>query len=322
MAEIITVIVGVIIILLLAEIIISKAIALAGHYNLSGTFIGLTVLSIGTSIPEIMSHIVGSVEIVRNPGLMNTFSGLLMGTNIGSDIFQQNFVLAVVGLIGTIVVIKKHLNLEVGALIGAVVLVWLFCLGGFLSRWEGALLVLAYVAYLVVLKRSKISVQLNHKIQLKKKELVLAIALIMVAFVLMGFVADNVLRASMVLVEVLPISASFFGVILLGIAAALPELTTSLIAVFKKRKEISAGILIGSNITNPLFGIGIGALISGYVVPNVVVWYDLPVKIATAALIYIFLMKHKDLKKSEAVMLIILFFVYLFLRQMFFPVDF
>ncbi len=66
----------------------------------------------------------------------------------------------------------------------------------------------------------------------------------------------------------LPIIASFFGVLVLGVATALPELTTALVSIAKGEKDISAGLLIGSNVTNPLLGIGLGAMISTYTLPD------------------------------------------------------
>lgn len=320
--EFLIVFVGIVIILLTAEIIIQNSIELAEHYGFSGTFIGLTILSIGTSVPEIMTHIIGSIHIIKNPETMNTLSSLLIGTNLGSDIFQQNLVLPIVGIIGTIVVIKKNLFVEVGGLIGASLLVWVFSLGGFISRWEGLILLLAYLAYLLYLKKKKISEKIKALNNLNNKQITLSVTLLVISFVIMAFVANQVLDASMVLVKNIPISASFFGVILLGVASALPELTTSLIAIFKGQKGISAGILIGSNITNPLFGIGLGALISSYTVPNVVVFFDLPVKILTAVLLYYFLMRNEKLNRWEAVILIITFAIYLIIRQIYFPVDF
>ena len=130
LSEIITLIIGVIAILVLAEIAVRNSIRLAHHFKWSGTFIGLTILSIGTSIPEIMSAIVGSIDIIKQPSLMNTISGLIIGTNVGSDIFQQSFILAVIGLIGTIVVIRKNILSEVGALIAGATFMWIMTIGG------------------------------------------------------------------------------------------------------------------------------------------------------------------------------------------------
>ncbi len=85
--EFLTVILGCVAIVLLAHFAIKKNIDIAEHFGLSGTFIGMTILSIGTSLPEILTHVVGSLHIIRDKSLMNTVSSLVIGTNIGSDVF-------------------------------------------------------------------------------------------------------------------------------------------------------------------------------------------------------------------------------------------
>jgi cation:H+ antiporter len=146
--------------------------------------------------------------------------------------------------------------------------------------------------------------------------------LVTACFVAMGLLADPVLAAAQHLVALLPLSASLFGVLVLGICAALPEFMTALVSILKGQRDISAGILIGSNITNPLFGAGLGALISGYTVPAVIMVYDLPVKIATGVLLFIFLWRNENLGRYEALILIVLYIGYALLRAVFFPVDF
>jgi cation:H+ antiporter len=332
--EIITLIIGVIAILILAEIAVKNSIRLAHHFKWSDTFIGLTILSIGTSIPEIMAAVVGSIDILREPSLMNTISGLVVGTNVGSDIFQQSFVLALVGLVGTIVVIRKNLIDEVGALIVGAILMWIMTLGGFINRFEGAIMFIVYIGYLIYLERIQRKKRTENKsirniiykkdknITLPKKKFVFEIITIITSFAIMAYAANKVINASTVLVSELPISASFFGVILLGVASALPELTTALIAVLKHKKGISAGVLIGSNVTNPLLGLGLGAMISGYAIPKVTMFYDLPFKIGIAGLIFWFLWRNEKLNKWEAITLIGIFITYLVLRNFLFPVDF
>jgi len=121
LADLLVVLGGALAIMLVAEVVIRLTLRLARHYGLSGSFVGLTILSIGTSLLEIMTHIVGSMRILREPETMDTLSGLLLGSNIGSDIFQQNFVLPLVGLIGTVTVARRMLATEVGALIAFLV---------------------------------------------------------------------------------------------------------------------------------------------------------------------------------------------------------
>jgi cation:H+ antiporter len=312
---------GVLGILILADIIVKISMRLAKHWGLSGTFVGLTILSIGTSIPEIMSAIIASVNILKDPASITTLSGLVIGQNVGSDIFQQMFVLSLVGLIGTIVVVKQELKKEVGALIAGAALVLLFAIGGTLHRVEGAVMVVLYIGYLGYLYFHREKQKVRKKERLSTSRLMGEFAIVVLAFIAMGWIADKVLGSASHLVATLPISASFLGVVMLGVASALPELTTALVAIFKKEKGVSAGVLIGSNITNPMMGLGLGALISGYTVPSVVVLYDLPVKIATGILIFYFLWRNERLNKWEAIMLMVLFATYLLVRQTYFPGD-
>jgi cation:H+ antiporter len=322
LADLLIVLGGALAILLVAEVVIRLTLRLARHYGLSGSFVGLTVLSIGTSLLEIMTHIVGSLRILREPDTMDTLSGLLLGSNIGSDIFQQNFVLPLVGLIGTVTVARRMLATEVGALIAASALLWFACLGGAVTRLEGGLLVVAYLAYLYYLGRVRHDARSRERSPLPRFRAPLLALLVTACFVAMGLLADPVLAAAQHLVAHLPLSASLFGVLVLGICAALPEFMTALVSILKGQRDISAGILIGSNITNPLFGAGLGALISGYTVPAVIMVYDLPVKIATGVLLFIFLWRNENLGRYEALILIALYIGYALLRAVFFPVDF
>jgi cation:H+ antiporter len=322
LADFLVVLGGALLILAIAEVVIRLTLRLARHYGLSGSFVGLTVLSIGTSLLEIVTHVVGSVRILQQPPQMDTLSALLLGSNIGSDVFQQNFVLPLVALIGTVVVVRRMLVLEVGALLAASALLWLAALGGAVTRLEGALLVLAYGAYLYVLARTRRTEAPPAREPLRRGQAPWLLGFIVLCFAGMALAADPVLGAATRLVARLPMSASLFGVVVLGVCAALPELMTALVSIFKGQREISAGILIGSNITNPLLGAGLGALISGYSVPSVIVTYDLPAKILTGALLYVFLWRRADLSRAEAILLIALYFAYAVLRAMFFPADF
>ncbi|MFZ5467166.1 MAG: sodium:calcium antiporter [Pseudomonadota bacterium] len=312
---------GTLVILVLAEVVIRQSVLIRHHYGLSGSFLGLTLLSVGTSLLEIMNHVIGSIHILRDPGSMVTLSALLLGSNVGSDIFQQNVVLAVVGLFATVVVVRRNMPIEVGGLVAASVLLWLACLGGAISRVEGGLLVAAYLAYLAYLRRfGEHEAPSRQRHPRSSRRLVTAFGGILAGFAGMAWLADPVLVAASHLVERLPMSASLFGVVVLGICAALPELMTAMVSALKGERGIAAAVLIGSNITNPLLGVGLGAMLSGYVVPAVTVAYDLPVKITTGVLLY-FLLARGRLGRRGAAALIAIYIAYVLLRGILFPQD-
>jgi cation:H+ antiporter len=312
---------GVLIVALLSEVVIRESLALAQRFGWSGTFVGLSILSIGTSLPEILTQIVGSAAILHDPALLDTMSGLMLGSNIGSDIFQQNFVLPLVALIGGVVVARRRREEELGGLIAASSLLWLLALDGLLSRWEGAVLTFAYLAYLVFLARRERPSHTRPRAQAPTRRLLFAMAVLAASFIVMAIATVEVVAAAERLVRHLPVSASFFGILVLGIATALPELTTAMLSILKGERGISSGILIGSNITNPLLGIGLGSWLSTYSVPSVVVHYDLPVKIATAALIYAFVFRSLRLNRMQAAILMLLYLAYVLGRQLLFPMD-
>lgn len=309
-------------ILVIAEIVLRATVRLAGHFGLSGTFVGLTILSVGTSLMEIITHVVGSVHILARPQVMPEMSALLLGSNIGSDIFQQNVVLAVVALVGSVVVTHRKLAREVGALIAASAALWLVCLGGVISRLEGVLLASAYFGYLYYLWQQEPNERpLARHGRLAFSGVAWAYIVIVAGFIAMAMIADPVLVAATALVQRLPVSASLFGVVVLGVCTAMPELMTALVAIHKGQKDISAGILIGSNITNPLLGAGLGAAVSTYAVPSVITIYDLPVKIASGVLLYLLLWRRPHMARTSAIALILVYLGYLATRQILFPSD-
>jgi cation:H+ antiporter len=247
---------GILIVTLLSEVAIRESLALAQRFNWSGAFVGLSILSIGTSLPEIMTQVAGSVAILREPALLDTMSGLMLGSNIGSDIFQQNFVLPLVALIGGVVVARRRREEELIGLIAASSLLWLLALDGLLTRGEGAVLALAYLAYLAYLARAERPSHARPRPHAPQRHLLLALAVLVASFAVMSAATIELVAACERLVSRLPLSASFFGIVVLGIATALPELTTALISILKGERGISSGILIGSNITNPCLASG------------------------------------------------------------------
>lgn len=315
----------------LANWIVKRSIEIAEFLGISGTFIGMTVLAIGTSLPEIFTHIIGSLQIIKQPAFMNSVSALVLGSNVGSDIFQQNFILGIVAIIGAVYLVKEEMPTIVGGLAGGTVVLFIMCIDGRVSQFEGIVLVSGYLLYLSYLKKKEKQEEINaskkhhgkkHRdLQEEIRELVLASLVLLMAFIGMTIVSRQVLASAESLVSQLPISASLFGVIILGIAAAMPELTTSLIALKKKQVGMSAGVLLGSNVTNPMLAVGIGAIISTYTVPKVIIWYDLPVKILSCLLIMFFFLKYKKMEKHHGVILISMFLAYLILRTLFFHVD-
>lgn len=113
------------------------------------------------------------------------------------------------------------------------------------------------------------------------------------------------------------------GVVTLGVASALPELSTVLDAIRRQAPNIALGTLLGSNVVNPLLGIDLGGVISGYHVPAAVVVWDLPFKLAVAVGLfgYLTLVSNRSLTRREGAYLVVHYFVFVSTRLLFFPAQ-
>jgi cation:H+ antiporter len=280
---------------------------IARSLKISTTFVGLTILSIGTSVPEIGMHVISSLAILRGEKV----SGIALGTNIGSNIVQVTAIMGILALITSIKANNDFLKKDYLFMLGGILLVFILGIDGTFSRLDGIILIGSYMYYLYSLGKkehfgTKIGRNHNH-IWLQLFYLTSALALLLVA-------ANFALRYAHDLATILNVSDSLIGVALIGVSTALPELTTALIGLKKKAAGISIGVLIGSNITNPLLGIGIGAIISTYEAVSRVQFYDLPMWFLVASLTLIPFWKNGKIGKKTGIALILFYIVFIAIR--------
>jgi len=221
---------------------------------------------------------------------------------------------------------------------------------GTLTRLDGLILValfLAYMYYQYTTRDEKLAQQGDMKPS-KRPLIDLSVGLGMM-LLLIGS-ADIFLRVVEVAIAETGLSGSMIGVATVGVVSAFPEMITAITGLRQGSEGLSLGTLIGSNITNPLLAIGSGAVISTYAVPRPLVLWDLPMEILFAGLpvVYMFFkedigrilakparkagmtataeklegMENKVLSVAGAVFLILLYFMYLYVRFTYFQYDF
>ncbi len=308
-----------------AEFTVGRSVRLARALGVSDLFIGLTLLSLGTSLPEISTAVIASTEILLDKVDPRIASGAVLGTNIGSDILQQTFIIAVVAPFGLLVTDRRSLLRDFGVMIGITALLLVFCWDGLLSRLEGMTLVggyLGYLAYLGFFERQMV-IQAGLAGMSADPEgrpfwdcifLAAGIAVILVC-------AHFILKVAHEVVEAMNVGSSLIGVMVIGVASALPELSTAIMALRRKATGLSLGTLVGSNITNPGMAVGLGAMISGYEVPKVLTDFDLPAKIVTGILVGGLLLFRRRMGLLESALMIGCYVTYLALRVSFFSHD-
>lgn len=318
-----------------ADLAVKKLVGLSGYFRLSVTFMGVTVVSVATSIPEITSHIVASVGILSKTMDYQIGSSIVLGGNIGSDVVQQTFILGLVVFISGALYFQRYFLWKsmipmIGTTIMCIVLGW----DRTYSRLDGLILLGTFVAYMyyLYLDERKYYKPEDHGfgengepppgVPRDRREAVWCALIALGALVIAILSASVVLRIIERIVQQTGIGGSLIGVVILGVASALPEFVTAISGARNNAHGISIGTLVGSNITNPLVAIGAGALLSTYWVPRPLLWWDLPWETVTGALLWAILWFSKGkLTKWGAFYLMGLYFVYGALRILFFAAD-
>lgn len=318
-----------------SNVAVNKLTGLAGYFRLSTTFMGVTVVALATSIPEIAAHFTASIGILSGALDYEVSSAVVLGANIGSDVVQQTLIMAIVVLIAGQLHFKRYFLWKTML---PMIITTLMCIvlgiDGQYSRVDGLILFgsfIAYMYYLYVDERKHYKAE-DHGftetgetpegIPQNAKEAWRDSFIAIFALMITVGSAMIALQVTEVVVGQTGIGGSLIGVLTLGIASALPELITAISGVRHGDSGIPLGTLIGSNITNPLVAIGGGAMISTYWVPRPLVVWDLPWETITGAILWVILWFNKGkLGKWFAYYLIALYFIYVTLRMIFFAVD-
>lgn len=331
----VNVVVGAVALVLLivsADKVVARLVGLARYFRLSTTFMGMTAVSLATSIPEISAHLTASVGILTGALDYEQSSAVVLGANIGSNVVQQTLILGLVVFFARTLHFRKYFILKsLLPMIASTILCLILAWNQVLSRLDGLILLVAFLGYTYYLyhderrfyKRDETVETESDSVPQSPREAVQYALIALVGMAVTVLSASVVLNVTEFVIETTGIAGSLIGVVTLGVASALPELMTSLSGIRKQEYGISLGTLIGSNITNHLIAISGGALLSTYWVPRPLIRWDLPWETLTGIILLGILWWRKGrLGRGGAIYLMALYFVYLLGRMLLFPTDF
>ena len=248
-----------------ADFFIEGAKSLARRAGIAEVIIGLTIVSIGTSLPEILVTATAAKNSVDDPSLMD----LAIGNIYGSVLVQITLILGIVVLFKPLHIRPNWLRRDGLLMLGAVVLLSILLLqGGGLSRLEGGLLVSLYIGYIIWLLRNKDRIR-NDELELSEGiqpveygwTTLASLMIVIIGLSMAVYAASHLVLNASKMAVMLNVPHAIVGTVISGIGTSLPELTVALMAA-KKSQGVAIGTLIGSNITDPLLSIGIAAMIN------------------------------------------------------------
>jgi len=268
-----------------ADWLVEGSKAVARRFGISDFVIGLTVVSLGTSLPELL---------VNLNAVLGGNSGLAVGTIVGSNISNVLLILGISAIVRPIKVERKAVKYEIPFNLMAALLLGFLAntsLGGLdapdqLSRLDGAFLVLFFVLFLrYVLRSSKEELHKTDK-EIHTKHLGKSVALIVVGALALFLGGQWVVDGAKRIAVSWAWSEELVGLSILAIGTSLPELVTSAVAAYKNNADIALANVLGSNIFNVLWVLGFCSLIHPFHFEKMV---NLDLAVFAGAILLVFL---------------------------------
>jgi len=303
-----------------ADFFIEGAKGLAYRAGLPEVVIGLTIVSIGTSLPEILVTTTSAADL-RFRGADAQFADFALGGIYGSILVQITFILGFVVTFRGVKIRPSWLKRDGVIMLGSILLLTGFLItGGSLSSIEGLILVLLYAVYIYWL--------LSNREEILREELsgnnitertsnwttASYIAMVILGLLLALFAAHHLVEVASEMAYELNVPHAVVGTTVSGLGTSLPELTIAFMAA-KRSEGVAIGALIGSNITDPLLSVGLAAMIhplsltaSGY---PLAMYLIIPATIIGTVVALSMMRTQYEFKRWEGIVLIGLYAVFL-----------
>lgn len=274
------------------------AAAIAQNFGVSRLIVGLTIVAIGSSSPEIFVSIMDSIKPC-DPDDLNCGPKIAIGNSIGSNIANVAMVLGITAIVRPLVVESGTLRREIPILFAVSLMGLLFLWNQKLSHLEGIILLSSLIIYFVWLVRLGLKSRVKDDPMLEEivEEMPedsmsngKAIFYVLIGLVLLVFSSNILIIGASGIATEFGVSETVIGLTIVALGTSLPELAASIAGVLKEEYEIVIGNVIGSNIFNLLAVLGIPAVIAAPQIEETVLTFDYPVMfgltIAMAAMAY------------------------------------
>lgn len=320
MIKYIMLIIGFILLIKGADIFVEGSISVSRKLRIPSIIIGLTIVAMGTSAPEAAVSIAAA---------MKESSGIAVGNIIGSNIFNLLMVVGICAVIFPIYVEKKILKNDYPFAIGAAVLLLLLGMGimvwepkallqnvGILSRTDGLILLACMALFMIytVVRAIKGREETNEIYGTMGTLKTILFLVIGIGAVILG--GQMVVDSGEAIAQSFGLSDSIIGLTIVAIGTSLPELVTSVSAARKGESDIALGNVIGSNIFNTFFILGMTAVIKPIPIVGFTV-IDMLICVVMTLVVYLFAQRKRigRISGGTMVLLYIAFTVYLIFRQ-------
>ena len=298
----VAVVLGIALTVISADKFVEGASSLASRLGMSHFLIGLTIVSIGTSAPELLVSAVAAFE--GSPGLA-------LGNALGSNITNIALVLGVTACIFPLIVPRLLVRRELPLLIFICLCVYALAARGTYDSWAGMALIATLPIMLYQLMKDE--AQITEETEISELSLPMSLILTIGGLLVLLGSSKALVWGATEIARFFGISELIIGLTIVAIGTSLPELAASIASALKNKTDMALGTVIGSNFFNFLGVIGIAAMISPFTIEADVFTRDLPWTLGLTILLWLLARygSQGTLNRSHGILLILLYVGYL-----------
>lgn len=312
--EILMIILGFVLLVGGADLLVKGSSNIAKKFHIPEMLIGLTIVAIGTSAPELIITITSAGK---------NASDLILGNAIGSNLCNLLLILGLMAVLKPVEIGRDAKRIHIPILFFSTVILIIMQIGiigravNVLDRIDGIILIILFILYfsypiLTEIKDIKKAYKEDKGKQINNSKTILSIIFVIIGIVLLKYGGDFVVDYSIEIARRINISERVIGLTIVAIGTALPELVTSIFAVIKKDTDLAVGNIVGSCIFNTFLILGIGAIMTPLQF-SAEFNQNLIILLASTFLIWLFnfIGKKNVITRTKGTMLLLIFAIYI-----------
>ncbi len=296
--------VGLIFLVIGAEYTVKGSVAIANKLKIPMIIVGLTVVALGTSLPEFVVSIKSALQ---------GYAGISIGNVIGSNITNVLLILGSAAILYPIKCRRRIFLRNYKFLFLVNVVFVMFAISGKFVLWHGIVLIALLFAFICYNYKnsSKVAVNEDSLSPIAHKNWIFVIAITVVGLVAIMYGADFLVKGATDIAKMFGISDELIGLTIVAVGTSLPELATTLVAALKRQSDVALGNIIGSNIWNIVFIMGFTSVITDVEVSKQFIYYDIWIMFLSTLLLYPVMMTKAKMNRVEGTVFVSIYIFYL-----------
>lgn len=295
------IITGIAVVLWGAEKLTDGAVGIARRLGIPQLVIGLTIVAMGTSMPEFCVSLVSAIKGTPD---------LAVGNIIGSNIFNAMLIVGCAAVVAPITIPRTTVRKDIPFALVASVVLLMMCLDGTISRLDAAILFLMFIVFMYVTLKGARGKSASQDNGTEKMATGKAVGFVLLGLLLLIVGSNVFVNHASSLARSIGVSDAVVGLTIVAGGTSLPELATSIVSARKGNSGIAIGNVLGSNVFNILFILGVTGLVTPMAIQGITT-VDLSMMIISMILLWFFSYTKYTIERWEGLLLVALYVGYM-----------